>query len=117
MTTGRINQVAFLRDVDPVRAEARDEEERRSHGARNARSGVDGGSTSSYPLCVPHPRIRARHRGPGPATRDADGVEHDERFLVRLRPRHRSQRRVKRGFSGQRDAVGTGMQHRKPKGR
>ncbi|CAA2974361.1 probable rhamnogalacturonate lyase B [Olea europaea subsp. europaea] len=54
----RINQVAFLFDVDIARTEVRGEEERRSHAARNARSGVIGGSASSYPLGVPHPRIR-----------------------------------------------------------
>ncbi|CAA3016152.1 Hypothetical predicted protein [Olea europaea subsp. europaea] len=77
MTTGRINQVAFLFDVDIARTEVRGEEERRSHAARNARSGVIGGSASSYPLGVPHPRIRARRRGPSPAPGVANGVERD----------------------------------------
>lgn len=79
--------------------------------------GVNGGSTSSYPLCIPHPRARARHRGPSPATRNVNGVEHDECLLVHLRPRRYSQRRVKRGHSRQQDTVATGMQHREPNAR
>ncbi|CAA2994107.1 Hypothetical predicted protein [Olea europaea subsp. europaea] len=70
----RINQVAFLFDVDIAWTE-------------NARSRVIGGSTSSYPLGVSHLRIRAHRRGPSPTPRVTNGVEHSVCFLVHLQPR------------------------------
>ncbi|CAA3008322.1 Hypothetical predicted protein [Olea europaea subsp. europaea] len=88
MTTGRINQVSFLFDIDIdiVQTEVRDKEEIHSYIAWNACSGIIGGFVSSYPLSILHPTIRARHPGLSLVPYVVNKVEYDVCFLVHLRP-------------------------------
>ena len=117
MTTGRINQVAFLTDSAARMGRAQNGGGRRSHEAPNACFRGKQRPRPSYPPCVPHPRDRATTQwanDPGTCGRARD-VGHSGRLEVHPAPRPRGvQRRAKTGRSGQWNAFAMGMQHRKP---
>ena len=115
MTTGRINQVAFLGDTttrtipDADETRGRDGRGSRSFRARAARNGRSRGRRPPRRHRILHLKARAIARGP--VRREAARLEHGRRCWARPAPRGGARRR---GTASHSNSTEVGTQHRNP---